>query len=75
MVAIIGVAPAQVIFPQNNPRFQFVMDKALEDWDTTTVHLNYTPRIREIGVDEVFEKVKYVLDHFASSVQVRQVHS
>jgi len=74
-VAIIGVAPARVIFPQDNPRFQFVMDKALEDWDTTTVHLKYSPRITEIGVDEVFQKVKYLLDHFASSAPVGGVHS
>ena len=74
-VAIIGVAPARVIFPQGNPRFQFVMDKALEDWDTTTVYLKYTPRIKEIGVDEVFQKVKYLLDHFASSAPVGGVHS
>lgn len=74
-LAIIGVVPARVIYPSGNPRFQHVMDPALEVWDTTAIHPKYVPRIEEIAVEEVYRKAKYLLDHFAQPAHTEPAHS
>jgi ADP-heptose:LPS heptosyltransferase len=60
-VAIIGGTPARVIFPSNNPIFQYIMDPALETWDPKPVKYRYTPRMREIEVADVLAKVEKAL--------------
>lgn len=59
-VALIGGTPAPVIFPTNDPRFQYIMDPALNAWDPTQLHAKYTPAIRSITVDQVLEKVEAI---------------
>ncbi len=61
-VAIIGHAPPKIYYPLNNPIFQYVMDKGLEDYDPRPTPPKYTPRIKEITVNEMLEKVEFLLD-------------
>jgi ADP-heptose:LPS heptosyltransferase len=60
-VAIIGGTPARVIFPSNNPIFQYIMDPALETWDPRPLHHRYVPRMQEIEVAEVLRKADLAL--------------
>jgi ADP-heptose:LPS heptosyltransferase len=55
-VAIIGGTPKQVVFPEGNPRFQCVEDPGLGFGI-------YRPRISEITVNEVMERIDAVWNH------------
>jgi lipopolysaccharide heptosyltransferase II len=60
-VAIIGGTTANVVFPQNDNRYAYVMDPALKRWDPSELYPKYTPLITSITVEEVFAKVECVL--------------
>lgn len=60
-LAIIGGTPASVVFPLNQPLFQYLMDPALVHWDPAKSGGSYTPEIQSIRVEQVLEKIQILL--------------
>jgi ADP-heptose:LPS heptosyltransferase len=74
-LAIIGGTPAPVVFPSNDPEFDFVMDPALEQWDPTVLTHSYEPLINSIGVDVVLKKAIQLLQRQAGIRMFRETDS
>lgn len=53
-VAIIGGTPPSVVYPSGNPRFRYLMDPALRDYEPANPGQCLSPAINSIAVDAVF---------------------
>ena len=71
LVAILGYAPPHIYFPPGDPRFQWVMDPALERYDPQRLVQAVPSRIREIGTADVLEKVEYLIRNVAPRTRGR----
>jgi heptosyltransferase-3 len=63
LVAVLGYAPPHIYFPPGDPRFQYVVDPALGRYDPQLLVQKEPPRVREIPVGDVLEKVEYLITH------------
>jgi ADP-heptose:LPS heptosyltransferase len=63
LVAVLGYAPPYLYFPPGDNRFQYVMDPALLKYDPQLLVQTERSRVREIPVEDVLEKVEYLVRH------------
>ncbi len=54
-VAIIGGSPARVVYPLDNPRFRYIEDPALRDYEPDDPWVR-NPRLNEITPEEVYRE-------------------
>lgn len=60
-VAIIGGSPARVVYPLDNPRFRYIEDPALRDYDPDDPWVR-NPRLNEITPEDVYRESLRVLE-------------
>ncbi len=66
-VAIIGGTPAFIVYPTDDPRFTYVADPALRDWDPAALRPRYVPALDSVPVDDVLARVE---EHLRSAASV-----